>query len=296
MLIQAIQESLVEPLAAWREEYLTDMQKAVQKYLDWAKDIEKPKGWQRDPGNVESYLKAHGNDPSSKFAQADPLFPFRTAGRITIDKAMPAFRQRADENVQAVKDIVSQNVALRLKDVAVPVTEAKLISGRGINTTWAVTFEDGTRKGVDTQLVMAGGYNIQRLHNRYLVKVRDLPRLEEPQTEPEKAQVKAYTATIAGQTISTKTNRPCTAAWAITKGKEIVKFGFSATRESAGIAARKVMKDYDFPGSTASYASMVVDLDPAHAREERRAAFTQAVREAKDMGDIEGAFEKYTKK
>lgn len=44
---------------------------------------------------------------------------------------------------------------------------------------WEITYADGTRKQLDTKMIWAGGYNIQRLHTRYLVHVRDLPSMTE---------------------------------------------------------------------------------------------------------------------
>lgn len=157
-----------------------------QKYVDWADAQPEVKVSDKNPRTGRYYGYAgkldyweylvrevyHGKEPQ------DDRTPYARYGYQTVDEMRPRFEREVRQTINYARSHFLNAVWKYLPKQDVPATKVQHtrldLDGSVLIGVWEVTYEDGTRKQLDTQLIWAGGYNIQRLHTRYLVHVRNL--------------------------------------------------------------------------------------------------------------------------
>lgn len=157
-----------------------------QKYVEWADAQPEVKVSEKNPRTGRYYGYAgkldyweylvrevyHGKEPQ------DYRSPYARYGYQTVDEMRPRFEREVRQMIDSTRDHFLDAVWKFLPRQDVPATKVQHtrleLDGGVLIGVWEVTYEDGSRKQLDTQLIWAGGYNIQRLHTRYLVHVRNL--------------------------------------------------------------------------------------------------------------------------
>lgn len=182
-----LDEKVVNMLIADLEPYWTEWGQAVVDFL--VKDWEKYLAW----------ADAHDQRPPREYAKEtetpDTLSQW-SYGYAPIERVRPKFEREAQYIIKWSRYKFLAGVAkyLPTRTAAVKeVTRHSLGSNNGaVEGVWDILYEDGAQKRLTTKLIWAGGYNIQREHTRYLVRVTDLaskPVQESQEPQPTQEMV-----------------------------------------------------------------------------------------------------------
>lgn len=181
----------VEPfLETWKERIVDEYAAEWQKYVDWAEDFGEVGQGDKSPVSgrfygyrglpwVKDYLEiaVFGRRlRDRRVAKRHSLGRWVGSDFKAVDEMRPAFREIADDFADRAKSrllsAVEKYLPEREEAAVTDVEHAKLVERGGtLEGVWDVTYSDGSVKRLKTKMIWAGGYNIQRLHTRYLVHV-----------------------------------------------------------------------------------------------------------------------------
>lgn len=210
LLLETLQKDVDPYLQEWWNEVVDANVEAWQKYQTWADAQDEVKINDKSPitgkpyyyngkKRVSTYLeeevyKKNLRDRDvAELVATDILAQWQNSGYQTVDHMRPRFEKMASEFTESARLRLLQAVWKYLPKGEIPVNAVEHTTlnrtGGKIIGVWLVTYEDGSRKQLDTQMIWAGGYNIQRLHTRYLVHVQDItPVTMHESQEPQPTQ------------------------------------------------------------------------------------------------------------
>jgi len=157
---------------AWGKDSVEFWVSEWEKYLEWANA--------HDRRSPREYAK--------EITHTDNLSQWGSV-YAPVEQVRPKFEHDAQYNIEWSRYKFLTGVAKHLPLLPTEVKEITRTSvdnhAGAVEGVWDILYEDGSRKRLTTRLIWAGGYNIQREHTRYLVRVTDItPVLESQESQP----------------------------------------------------------------------------------------------------------------
>ncbi len=128
--------------------------------------------------NFDNYLKeVHGWGMNThKEYYKHPMFFLRWSDLRRTDEVEALIKREISDHLKILRGKLEQSLCRQtLKynlNIKLVETVSINISSQGFEGCFKLTEKDGTTKMMDTHSIYAGGYNIQRLHFRYLTTIK----------------------------------------------------------------------------------------------------------------------------
>jgi len=161
---------------AWGKDSVEFWVSEWEKYLEWA----------------NAHNRRSPREYAKEITHTDNLSQWGSV-YAPVEQVRPKFEHDAQYNIEWSRYKFLTGVAKHLPLLPTEVKEITRTSvdnhAGAVEGVWDILYEDGTRKRLTTRLIWAGGYNIQREHTRYLVRVTDItPAPVQESQEPQPTQ------------------------------------------------------------------------------------------------------------